>query len=1039
MRRSSHRRGYALMIVLMVLALMSVGLGTLFYFLEASAATTGSMLERRRVFYACDGIGRGTTVLAQSYMSESAPTTAGLIKSVCTAGGGGCCPSATGAVADCDASNPPLASSTKTAFLVDPGLEAATTAMPNLVPAGFKLKEFRIESLAVACVDDDDCPSGVQCLSGTCRTIAPLPNGPFQGLNAQQDTIEIALRAEHTATTQFACRTSQTMTLGKIAMFQFFVFSDSPITDWHPGPEMFARGRVHGNGTVCVGGGADLWMDRITAAGDVRHMNEADCFGAGQQPVKIANRDNADFDDNNDGDPTDPVAAHFTAFDADSRATALPNWATFAVSTWKGHLLDQAHGVPRLKLPIVGIPETQQGVDAANAATAATKNGDTSRVLVDPVRVGVDTSEVRAQKFAAKADIRIINGIWFVKNVENEGQWPGIPIWSDHKGSYDAHDEFASTCKDLEVGNNPVADRKAGQSDLLVDRAWGARVPRRFSYYAARPDADELLIEAIGRVNQPAAVISYGVLARSGAGHTSVWAPGARSLFQQTGTDDRYSLCGLAPVPPTPPDPFRSTVLPALGMPCEPGAAAVKFIKADGVTVADDVEDIAASALIAGTRSGFRDGHADVAFDDDVQQSTSTDDFGRANVLPTNFDVAAFQLALADATQGELGSYFCPTPGVCACSGQRGCFGRAFNGIVWIGSTYDGSETGYPNGAPANLPAQGRITDAAQPFREDNVVVAGADGGNWVDNGVNYRLLTARAGRVQASPGCDLADADSCMGDEQSALPYPLCGGSGSFDSNDLFPRVSCTAGTTSRPNAIRLINARNLNMEIAANAPDIGAPAVFNPATVALPAGLTLISNLPVYVVGDVNLASDPEGGFPAVVAPNDLTATTWWPLLIGGDVVHLLSNEWDDRRSRWGLSTGNLRYLGHVTAAGVQVNPGPAADADPRVASETFYYMEILGGWGSTVDVANTSGGLENFPRFLEKWDTIRARFRGAFVVGHSKVYSRFKRHCCDARSYEVPVRDWGFDPTLADLRKQPPGAPVYDVAAVQQWSRN
>ena len=85
------KRGYALLIVMMVLALMSVGLGTLFYFLEASAATTGSMLERRRVFYACDGIGRAATALAQSYMATAVPSTPGLIQSVCAEGGGGCC------------------------------------------------------------------------------------------------------------------------------------------------------------------------------------------------------------------------------------------------------------------------------------------------------------------------------------------------------------------------------------------------------------------------------------------------------------------------------------------------------------------------------------------------------------------------------------------------------------------------------------------------------------------------------------------------------------------------------------------------------------------------------------------------------------------------------------------------------------------------------------------------------------------------------------------------------------------------------------
>ncbi|MDP2342183.1 MAG: hypothetical protein Q8O67_14600 [Deltaproteobacteria bacterium] len=1034
------QRGYALMIVLLVLALMSVGLGTLFYFLEASAATTGSMLERRRVFYACDGIGRATTVLAQSYMVEGAPTTPGLIKSVCTAGGGGCCPSATGLVGDCDAAVPPASTSTKTAFVASPS--SGPTAMPRLVPSGFKLKEFRIESLAAACVTDVECPSGATCFSGTCRVLSPLPNGPFEGMNARQDTIEIALRAEHTATTQFACKTSQTLTLGKIAMFQFFVFSDSPITDWHPGPEMFATGRVHGNGTVCVGGGDDLWADRITASGDVRHMNEPECFGSGRDPVKVAIKDNPDFDSNDNGNPNDPVAGDFVDFTDLSRSSATPNWATFAVNTWKGHLLDRAHGVPRLKLPIVGTPQTQQGVDGANATSAATRNGTTSRLLIDPVRTGVDTPEIRAQKFATKADIRIVNGIWFLKNVADENQWPGIPIWSDHIGNYAAHNQFGPGIRDLEVGNNPVTDRKVGQSELNTDRGWSGAVPKRFSYYAVNAALDELLIESVGKAAMPPAVISYGVLARSGVNHTSTWAPGARSLFQDD-TNDHYSLCGAQPLAPTGAKPWRSTILPALNMPCAPGPfAAVKFKTGAGAALpeAATVDHIAASALIAGTRSGFRDGHAEVSFDDDNKQSTSIANYKRANVLPVNFDLAAFQLALQDTTVGELGSWFCPKAGPCGCSGKRGCMGRPFNGIVWIGSTYSGSEIGYPDFAPTDLPGQGRINDATQPIPD--VTVAGATGADWFNRGPAYRLLTGRAGRASAS-GCDVGgDDDNCVGDEQSALPYPLCGtgaGSGFFDSNRLFRHMSCTAATTSRPNAIRVINARNINMEIVSNAPDINAPVGFDPTRVPLPDGLSLISNLPVYVVGDVNLASDPEGGFPLVVAPNDLTTTTWWPVLIGGDVVHLLSNAWDDRRSRWSVSTGSNRYLGHMDANGAEVNPEQGSDAEPRDAVESFYYLEILGGWGSTVDASNISGGVHNFPRFLEDWGGVRARIRGSLVIGHSKVYSRFKFHCCDDRSYDAPIRDWGFDPALGDLRKQPPGAPVYDVAAIQQWSRN
>jgi hypothetical protein len=153
----------------------------------------------------------------------------------------------------------------------------------------------------------------------------------------------------------------------------------------------------------------------------------------------------------------------------------------------------------------------------------------------------------------------------------------------------------------------------------------------------------------------------------------------------------------------------------------------------------------------------------------------------------------------------------------------------------------------------------------------------------------------------------------------------------------------------------------------------------------------------------------------------------------------VHLLSNAWDDRRSRWGVATGDKRFnAGDLSADGVRVNPRHGADVDPRPADETWYYVELMAGWGpSAAGVA--SGGLQNFPRFLEDWGGVRARIRGSIVIGHNKVYARQRWHCCNAASFSPPQRDWGFDRTLEDLQRQPPGTPVYDVAAVRQWERN
>jgi hypothetical protein len=524
-------------------------------------------------------------------------------------------------------------------------------------------------------------------------------------------------------------------------------------------------------------------------------------------------------------------------------------------------------------------------------------------------------------------------------------------------------------------------------------------------------------------------VVSYGTLVRRGSDHAAVWRPGVRSLRQA----GRFSFCGHAPDAsgPTAGAPFRSTILDAREMPCAPES----FRKADGSALASgETGDVAAAALIGATRSGFRDGHAQ---GDPGNGVTSRN----ANVLPLNFDVAALQHALASTRRGELGWYFCSSSLTCACTGVRGCRGAPFNGIVWIGATWpaaaspDGasSEAGYPDGNPGRAPAHGQRDDPDQP----DVVRDASTSTTWTD--ASYRLLADRAGRQEQGDACTASSAEDCTGDEQAALPWALCSqnitgaaAAGSpFDDSSLFRRPRCAVATTSRPGAVRVFNARNLNLEVAIDAPDL-------PATTQLPAGLTIVSNLPVYVLGDVNLASDPDNRFPAPLAPNDATTSTWWPFLVGGDVVHLLSNAWDDRRSRWGVATGDKRYnAGGITDDGVVVDPKPGADVDPRRATETWYYAQLIGGWGpSSSGVA--SGGIHNFPRFLEDWNGVRARLRGSLVIGHHKVYARHRWHL-DAEAFRPPLRDWGFDPTLEDLQRQPPGAPSYDVAAVKQWSRN
>jgi hypothetical protein len=900
-RRPRLPRGYALPFVIVMLILVAVAMTSMLFVLAAGARSTESMLGRRKAFYVCDGLGRLVTIAAADYFKglTGNPSSTALKDHVTALGGG-------------------------------PTLPTFLAQTPGYV----------LQTLPDSSFDFDIQPIGT-------RVLEPLSSGPFEGMLAAQDGVSLRIGAVR-ASSGWLCRQQQTVTLGKIAMFQFFVFSDQPYTDWTPGPEMAATGRVHANGTLCIGSNSGpLWVDRATAHGNIVHAATATCPGCkgdfggclegtggdGSRAVKVAFVDAGDLDGDGlpdkprfdttpaDSDPIQPDPADFRDFGSASRTSS---WASFALSQYGGHLLDAAHSVPELRLPVLGNVNVQKGYDASADSPPPVTN-PTTRILVDPVLTG-DALDVKQQKLAYQADLRIINGVWYLRDIANPDAWPGIPIWSDHPGSYTTVGEEGVEPAGVAVGQDQIETARAGTTG-----AWGTVRPKRFSPYRFNT-AGDLTTAA----TDPPAVLSYGVLARDGGSGSALWSPGVRCKGDENDAAVR---------------PARSTTLA-----CDEAARGSS-------------PDSVAERLLRGSRTGFRN-----AFIDKFERNRSGGNRERANVVPLNFDVAAFQQALASNEAGELGRIF---------SGSR-----KFNGIVWISSTWDGSM----DPAATLPPPQGSVDDTNQP-----------------------EVIKQKEDDDPLKPDKNL---------ENRALPYPLCAGATSSivgrairdaadgnkatgntaDVNDGFKIPSCAnyvgtgAQRNARPTALRIYNARNVN-NVADPRPDLAG------AIDRLPEGLTIATNLPVYILGDVNLGSDPK---------NLAASSPWVPVLVAGDIVHVLSNAWNDTKARWSKT------------------PNGSDDAD-----KTTLRVQILAGWTPTTNTSGRfSGGLHNFPRFVEDWDNVVLEIRGSLVVGWAAVYNQAPWSLGSV--YDAPERDWGFDRHLEKIVNQPPGAPLFDVAAVRQWSR-
>ena len=159
-------------------------------------------------------------------------------------------------------------------------------------------------------------------------------------------------------------------------------------------------------------------------------------------------------------------------------------------------------------------------------------------------------------------------------------------------------------------------------------------------------------------------------------------------------------------------------------------------------------------------------------------------------------------------------------------------------------------------------------------------------------------------------------------------------------------------------------------------NGTDCGGLHLWNGDELAAP--LTAVCEGALYVEGDYN-TTDKKGA--AVIA----------------DAVNLLSNAWDNTKGAGDLPD----------------------------ASDTTYNMAIVTGNTETT-MSDYNGGLENLPRFHEKWSGKTAEITGSFI-------NIWKSELCDGAwkyggdRYTAPNRDWSYDVDFNDLSNLPPFPPM------------
>jgi len=143
-----------------------------------------------------------------------------------------------------------------------------------------------------------------------------------------------------------------------------------------------------------------------------------------------------------------------------------------------------------------------------------------------------------------------------------------------------------------------------------------------------------------------------------------------------------------------------------------------------------------------------------------------------------------------------------------------------------------------------------------------------------------------------------------------------------------------------------------------------------------------------------------------PAALGTSDTSGTK--PASIVADAITILSTAWSD--SNAGNGIGN------------------------RLAGNTTVNAAFLAGIVQS-DGSHYSGGVENFPRFLEDWSGDTFTYNGSMVVMFDSRYAIVPWGGADV--YSPPSRNWFFDVNFMDATKLPPGTPSILTVIRGSWA--
>ncbi len=178
---------------------------------------------------------------------------------------------------------------------------------------------------------------------------------------------------------------------------------------------------------------------------------------------------------------------------------------------------------------------------------------------------------------------------------------------------------------------------------------------------------------------------------------------------------------------------------------------------------------------------------------------------------------------------------------------------------------------------------------------------------------------------------------------------------------------------------------------------------------------GFSITSENGIYIQGNLNATGIAAVGTPS--QPNQYNGPEV-PFGVMADAVTILSRNWQDGQSFRNPFRHGYR---NVTAANETHVRTALLMGDSK---SSLLVAGVPNQGGGDRDL---SGGVHNFPRFLENWGGTRLNYCGSLINLFNSRGNAGAFKCC-VNVYGAPTRNWVFNTAFLDINRLPPGTPFF-----------